>query len=160
MTNEGFILRVIWISVVMFLFLQMEFAFRLLSSDENIERGLRAKNPNANVEVVDHIADGSKWGFRSQYISVTSTYSGVRTFAQRKRDNDIKIVEINLADLRKEEVQIIDTRTILQECQEADNQMAYNFANKFDEMLIVGVIPSKCLEVAFDGRKEDLPLWM
>jgi hypothetical protein len=53
-----------------------KYLYRVLKASENTKKGLRAKAPDADVSVADHIAQGSD--NPSQFISTSATYAAAR----------------------------------------------------------------------------------
>ena len=132
-----------------------QYIYRLLNDDEDPKDGLSAKDPKARKSVEEHVSMGSKPGFKSQFISATSTYKGVYTFAMKKWNDKIRIAKINITESLSLGVDIvINTNDIIEAC---ESDKAINFARKFDEVLIIGFIPSECLELIVDGKKADMP---
>jgi len=124
--------------------------YRLLRADESCEDGLYAKDPCSTTSVFDHINIGS-WGQQSKYISTCGSLEAVNSFRSNSY-NPGRIVIIQ-KDKLPSSVEIIDLRR-----QENRNHYIYyvkdtgsinkfnNFANKFEEVLLVGYVPERCLE--------------
>ena len=125
--------------------------YRLLRPEESCEDGLRAKNPHSNTSVFVHVTRGS-YGPQSKYISTCGSWEAVN-YLRSKSSNHEQIVKIH-EDRLPSKVKIIDLR-----CQEnRDDYIEYdddedsiskfnNFANKFEEVLLVGRVPARCLEL-------------
>ena len=126
--------------------------YRLLRPEESCEDGLRAKNPHSNTSVFVHVTRGS-YGPQSKYISTCGSWEAVNSL-RRKSRNPGEIVKIH-EDRLPSNVKIIDLR--LQEKRddyiddddddEESIRKFNNFANKFEEVLLVGRVPARCLEL-------------
>ncbi|XP_062594975.1 uncharacterized protein LOC134256345 [Saccostrea cucullata] len=116
--------------------------FRFLRSDEDLKKGLSAKDPDANVSVEKHVVSGTDDGFKSQFISCCKTLKAALIFAKKSHTYPKRIVKIKI----RPSINILDL-TI------PDNQMKYfpfnqkakNYANKFKEVLILGDVPPNSL---------------
>ena len=139
---------------------KMEYAFRLLNEKEDPSKGLKAKNPRAEVDVATHVGSGSSSGKKSQFISASTTYHAIRYFTERSYRDPVTIVKINLRKLTETtDVKIIDLNDIPTRMQHLESgTKARNFANRFHEILIVGFIPPECIQVVFSGFKNCMPL--
>ena len=128
--------------------------FRLLRPDESFNDGLCAKDPYSTTSVFVHVTRGS-YGPKSKYISTCGSWEAV-DYLRSKSKNPGLIVKIHEEKLPSS-VEIIDLR-----CQEnRDCYIEYddddddedsiskfnNFANKFEEVLLVGHVPASCLEL-------------
>jgi hypothetical protein len=74
---------------------------------EQWKDGLRAKDPNSDVSVFNHVINGSSEGNNSKYIWTSRNLAAVNTF-ESKSTNPGQIVQISENDLR---VIIIDLTT-------------------------------------------------
>ena len=128
-----------------------------------IKDGLVAKNPNGQLDVAEHVANGSSGG-QSRYISTCSSLYAAQHFLGLKIRKNCRhkygqknIVEIDVAML-PEDVKIIDLRD------QADrkkyelrnkmeiNQKFHKFASSHSEVLLVGRVPPECLTlIPFTG---------
>lgn len=122
--------------------------YRLLRDDENFHLGLSAKDPNSNVTVFNHVAYGSNGLNNSKYISTCGSLEAVRRFASKSWYGG-KIVSIN-TDLAPG-VEVIDlrdlsVRQIYIPPNALDIDKFNNFANAFEEVLLVGNIPANCIQ--------------
>jgi hypothetical protein len=127
--------------------------YRLLRPEESCKDGLRAKNPHSNTSVFVHVTRGS-YGPQSKYISTCGSWEAVNSLRSKSRSPG-QIVKIH-EDKLPSSVNIIDLR-----CQENrddyidddddddDDEVSKfnNFANKFEEVLLVGHVPARCLEL-------------
>ncbi|KAK3101051.1 hypothetical protein FSP39_000589 [Pinctada imbricata] len=139
------------------------YLYRLLRFDEDPEKGLTAKAPSANIRLVDHVAYGSR-GRSSQYISTCSNYRSVMELASICRDGHIRIVKIDLRRLPSN-VRVFDLTSNLNRKLNFEDRdgAAYCNANvhaeRFSEVVIVGHIPSDCVELIYSGSRSSLPLF-
>ena len=138
----------------------MEYAFRLLNEKEDPSKELKAKNPRAEVDVATHVGSGSSPGKKSQFISASTTYHAIRYFTERSYRDHVTVVKIDLRKLRETaDVKIIDLNDISTRMQYLESgSKAWNFANRFHEILIVGFVPPECIQVVFAGFKHGMPL--
>lgn len=129
--------------------------YRLLREGEKKENGLRAKSPESDRSVANHVASGSNGGC-SKYISTCSTLSaaynwrGLKTKRRRYRNGIKTIVEIDVGKLPSN-VDIIDLtseelRKPHEVCNENTNNTFHKFAQAHGEVLLVGHIPADCLQ--------------
>ena len=109
--------------------------------EEDPEEGLTAKDPTANISIEDHVLHGSKFNADSQYISCCETLSAARLFASKSR-NMTRIVKI---EIDKNTPGIIDIIPLSDFEIEWTDYKGRNFANKFQEVLVVGHIPKECV---------------
>ena len=122
--------------------------YRLLRSDEKWEDGLRAKSPLSETTVYEHVTSGS-WGSQSKYISTCGSLHAVLSFRLNCKDNSsiVKIWEKNLPidkiDLRTEE----NRKKYLIYGNYDSNNIFNRFANKFEEVLLVGNVPETHVEL-------------
>jgi hypothetical protein len=119
--------------------------YRLLRPDENPYYGLSAKNPYANISVEDHVGYGSA-GLESQYISCCKSQSAMHRFSANTYTYPKRVVEIRISDAYV--IDLTDPET-LDKCIPPWNARARNFATKFEEVLLVGFIPSYYITCAF-----------
>ena len=118
----------------------MSYLYRLLKPDEWNARtnGIVAQCPEANVSVLQHVAYGSH--SNSQYISTSASWGGILEFARHSTVFPKKVAQINRA--RFINVEVIDlTDPHVRGMHLGGDSRAYNFAKKFEEILIVGYIP-------------------
>ena len=124
--------------------------YRLLRPDECCGDGLRAKNPNSTTSIFDHVIRGS-YGTPSKYISTCGSWEAVNSF-RNKSCNPGLIVKIQI-DKLPSGVAIIDLRkqeNRYQYIDNVDNDLICkfnNFANFYEEVLLIGIVPAWCLEV-------------
>ena len=119
--------------------------YRLLRKDEDWSFGLSAKNPIAEKSVFDHVIDGSRTGWQSQYIATCGSTETVKMFESNSHSPG-HIVRILVDD---SQVTIIDLRTSVQRSShyQPDNlandliEKFNNYANKYETVLLVGNIP-------------------
>ena len=120
--------------------------YRLLRPDEDWQLGLSAKDPNSTKSVFDHVINGSSWGWEAKYIATCGSLNSVLTF-RSKSVNPGKIVQISEDQLQ---VVKIDLRTSSNRsnhyqvgCQSNELINKFNnYANKFEEVLLVGDVPA------------------
>ena len=124
--------------------------YRLLRPDEDWQLGVSAKDPNSTKSVFDHVINGSSWGWQSKYIATCGSLNSVLTF----RSNSVKpgkIVQISEDNLP---VVKIDLRTSANrsihylpgnDSNELINKFN-NYANKFEEVLLVGDVPASHIQ--------------
>ncbi|KAK3103547.1 hypothetical protein FSP39_020066 [Pinctada imbricata] len=145
--------------------MEFRFLYRFLNFDEDPDDGLKAKDPTATARLVDHVAYGSR-GQRSQYISTCSDYSYVRNLARISYNSTIRIVKIDTEKLRAtSSARIIDLTTDearkkhFEETDFMSNaySRANGFASRFSEVVIEGFVPSSCVQLIFNGSKDELP---
>jgi hypothetical protein len=124
--------------------------YRLLRPDECCGDGLRAKNPNSTTSIFDHVLRGS-CGTPSKYISTCGSWGAVNSFRSKSRYPGL-IVKIQ-KDKLPSGVAIIDLRRQENRYQyiynDVDNDSICkfnNFANYFEEVLLIGIVPAWCLE--------------
>jgi hypothetical protein len=120
--------------------------YRLLRPDEDWQLGVSAKDPNSTKSVFDHVINGSSWGWQSKYIATCGSLNSVLTF-RSKSVNPGQIVQISEDNLP---VAKIDHRTSSNrsihylpgnDSNELINKFN-NYANKFEEVLLVGDVPA------------------
>ena len=123
--------------------------YRLLRPDEwdAQTKGIAPQRPGANVSVLQHVARGSYNS--SQYISTSASWGAIQDFARHSRTSPKKVAQINRACLTN--VEVIDlTDPCVRRMHLGGDDRAYNFANKFEEVLIVGNIPPECVTAIKD----------
>ncbi|KAK3101131.1 hypothetical protein FSP39_001186 [Pinctada imbricata] len=131
-------------------------AFRLLRDDESDTSDLVAKDPRSSLSVEYHVLNGSK-GNSSRYISTCKSYDSVRRLVSLKRRGDtnmIRVVRINLDDVKTE---IIDLTDPVYRERYLNSSRAKDLASLFEEILIVGRVPSSAYEVIYKGSKYSCP---
>ena len=121
--------------------------YRLLRPDEDWQLGVSAKDPNSTKSVFDHVINGSSRGWQSKYIATCGNLKSVLTFRSKSVNRQGQIVQISEDNLP---VVIIDLRT------SSNRSIHYlpgndsnelidkfnNYANKFEEVLLVGDVPA------------------
>ena len=129
--------------------------YRVLRPDEKWEDGLRAKSPLSETTVYEHIISGS-CGPQSKYISTCGSLHAVLSFILNSTNNSsiVKIWEKNLPidkiDLRTNE----NRKKYLIKGNYDGNNKFNGFANKFEEVLLVGDVPVTHVELL---TKSDFP---
>ena len=129
--------------------------YRVLRPDEKWEDGLRAKSPLSERTVYEHVISGS-WGWQSKYISTCGSLHAVLSFILNSTNNSsiVKIWEKNLPidkiDLRTNE----NRKKYLIKGNYDGNNKFNGFANKFEEVLLVGDVPVTHVELL---TKSDFP---
>ena len=125
--------------------------YRLLRPDECCGDGLHAKNPNSTISIFDHVIGGSH-GTLSKYISTCGSWGAVNSFRSKSYDPGL-IVKIQ-KDKLPSGVAIIDLRRQENRYQYIDNDVDNdsirkfnNFAQCFEEVLLIGDVPAWCFEV-------------
>jgi hypothetical protein len=125
-----------------------QYLYRVLRRNEDCSRGITAKNPLAQVSVYQHVDKGSY--HRSQFISTAASLEKAEIFGRKSKAYReglaIKIARID-TQLLTDRMTFID----LSDCNVRDHYFpnrdrAYYFARKFDEVLVVGKIPAKCID--------------
>lgn len=145
------------------------YVFRVLRPDEVSTwktQGIKAKNPNSNHKVVQHV-NGT---LSTKFISTTATLKTATNFAglavkynlkKGRNSGEPVIVKINLTKLKKENPNTIVTDLTLSnvldeylpqlEPGKQNKGMGYGRARqnatKYKEVLIVGLIPPDCIEL-------------
>ncbi|KAL4229107.1 hypothetical protein ACF0H5_012146 [Mactra antiquata] len=133
------------------------YLYRVVRRNENYRVGIKAKNPNANMTVFDHVALGA--ARRSQYISTSASLEAAEDFAMKSwRYNagmPVTIVRMNTANLTSETKFIDLTNSSIRSLifnrhhvsEAAKNKRAHNCARKFEEVLVEGKIPAECVRL-------------
>jgi len=138
-----------------------------LRHNDIIKDGLVTKNPNGQLRVAEHVANGSGGG-QSRYISTCSSWYAAQRFRGLKIKKHCRhkygqkdIAEIDVATF-PEDVEIIDLRPQAdREKYELHNKMEINekfhkFASSHSEVLLVGRVPPECLTlIPFTGTVPD-----
>ena len=132
------------------------FLYRLLRPDETWMNGLSAKDPSSSISVFEHVTKGSR-GSKSKYISTCGSLNAVLNF--KINSSNSTIVKIRENDLQTEKK--IDLRTqenrnnyYTHKNAQEDIDRFNNFANKFEEVLLVGNVPGMHVELV---TKSDFP---
>ena len=120
--------------------------YRLLRPDEDWKLGISAKDPNSTKSVFDHVINGSSWEWRSKYIATCGSLNYVLTF-RSKSVNPGKIVQISEDNLPvvKIDLRTSSNRGIHYLPGNDSNELINifnNYANKFEEVLLVGDVPA------------------
>ena len=120
--------------------------YRLLRPDEDWQLGVSAKDPNSTKSVFDHVINGSSWGWQSKYIATCGSLNYVLTF-RSKSVNPGKIVQISEDNLPvvKIDLRTSSNRSIHYLLGNDSNELINifnNYANKFEEVLLVGDVPA------------------
>ena len=125
--------------------------YRLLRREECCEGILRAKKPNSTKSIFDHVIGGSH-GTPSKYISTCGSWRAVNAFQSKSYDPGL-IVKIQ-KDKLPSGVAIIDLRRQENRYRYIDNDVDNdsiskfnNFAQFFEEVLLIGDVPAWCFEV-------------
>jgi serine/threonine protein kinase len=128
--------------------------YRLLRHHENPYDALVATNPGSNCSVLEHVKNGSKPTFPgSPYISTSLNrrfviYFGLKRMIEKTYEHDEpegyvqRFVKIDLSKLGTE-ARIIDT---------ARSNMAQNFAESAQEVLIKGRIPREAISGVYSFK--------
>ena len=121
------------------------------------EEGINAALPDAEVSVHDHVRVGSS--HRSQFISTSASLSAIHAFAEHKRSFPKRIATIDVDALKKlDEVYFIDLSDVVNRERHLRDETATNCARKYQEVLVLGDIPSSCvkdIEVLFSDSESD-----
>ena len=113
--------------------------YRVLRDGEDYTQGLVAAIPTAQVSVENHVLYGSSC--YSQYISACRSLYAAEVFVQKRPQRPKTIVAIDIQQLKLlPYVEIIDLYGY-----PFQTQTAVNYANKFEEVLIVGQVPAACV---------------
>lgn len=115
--------------------------YRVIRPEEDVSQGLIAKNPNAHYTPEGHVLNGSRPGFKSQYISTTTDLNIARTWADKTGN---RIVEI---DLTKVESNVINLSTESGRSTYLKGVTATNFAKSSSEVLIEEFVPSSAIKL-------------
>jgi hypothetical protein len=120
--------------------------YRLLRPDEDWQLGVSAKDPNSTKSVFDHVINGSSWEWQSKYIATCGSLNSVLTF-RSKSVNPGKIVQISEDNLPvvKIDLRTSSNRSIHYLPGNDSNELIdkfNNYANKFEEVLLVGDVPA------------------
>ena len=120
--------------------------YRLLRPDEDWQLGLSAKDPNSTKSVFDHVINGSSWGWEAKYIATCGSLNSVLTF-RSKSVNPGKIVQISEDQLQvvKIDLRTSSNRSNYYQVGFQSNELINkfnNYANKFEEVLLVGDVPA------------------
>ena len=120
--------------------------YRLLRADEDPEKdGITPRRPDADESVNYHVLKGSS--FPSQFISTSASRIMVRAFANHREPINKRIATINVDKLKTmDEVYFIDLTEPGNRNTYLSKGIACNRARKYDEVLILGDIPSSCVE--------------
>ena len=120
------------------------YLYRVLRKNERYveSQGITAKHPQANVSVRKHVGYGS-YG-RSQYISTSASLKAVKKLARLRRDRPKLIAKINCQRLR--DVRYVDLTSPYIRYRCCLDERAWNFASKYQEVLVTGYIPPYCIE--------------
>lgn len=106
------------------------YLYRVLRDDEDYHKDIKARDPDANKSVADHVERGSH--HRSQFISTSGTLEAARTFARKSRDLPKTIVKIDIKELKKnEDVQFIDLSIKRVRNENIPSSRGRNFAKMF-----------------------------
>ena len=126
---------------------QHPYLYRLLRPDENpSDNGIVAKSPGANVSVQIHVETGSRGIGGSAYISTSASMEAVKEFASHTYTRPKRIAAINTATLQAAgTARFLDLTVHENRVSFLDSGTAYNFANKFAEVLVSGQIPRHCI---------------
>ena len=105
----------------------------------------------------DHVASGS-WGYASQFISTSRSYSEVYRLLclKRKGDtSDVRIVKIDLDQIQSSRV--IDLTHKGNQERYLSSDKAKGYAERFEEILIEGTIPNSAFEEIYAGGRVRCP---
>ncbi|HJT59619.1 MAG TPA: RHS repeat-associated core domain-containing protein, partial [Ktedonobacteraceae bacterium] len=125
--------------------------YRVLRADEDPAIGLLSKDPNAAESIINHVLNGGKEGFESQFISTTKSLQVALKWAAKGGN---RIAEIDASKVLGD---IIDIST--REGTAANGisfpSRAYSYAISSREVLIAGSIPAEAINWV-----EDVSNWM
>ncbi|MDM5179742.1 DUF4150 domain-containing protein [Massilia sp. DJPM01] len=113
-------------------------AYRVIRPDEDPAAGLFPKDPAATYKPEGHVLHGSRPGFASQFISATKSLAVAQTWAAQTGN---RIVEIDLDQVNGS---VID---VSGDCSPLKGRTAKAWANKSQEVLILGNVPPSALRV-------------
>jgi hypothetical protein len=120
-----------------------------LKATENTNEGLRAKAPDAEVSVADHIAQGSD--NPSQFISTSATYAAAKKFAKKGWNQPKTIVKIDVKKLKEENPEIViinlTDRGVLNDHVDKKEFKTRGCAINYHEILLIGYVPSSCISI-------------
>ncbi|KAH3846846.1 hypothetical protein DPMN_089152 [Dreissena polymorpha] len=121
--------------------------YRLLRDDERPELfGIRAKDPNARLDLTEHVQFGSRRYYQSQFISCTETLNGVielgKSNIRHGYSNRIRIAVIDpLKMVKTNGIKVYDSKAL--QCLKTSR--ARQNAKKYDEVVIEGIIAPDCI---------------
>jgi hypothetical protein len=118
-----------------------DWVYRVIRSDENPDIGIFARDINAHYTPEGHIINGSKTGFKSQFISATR--SKTVALENLKVRGGAGIVKI---DLNKVQTKIYDLSTSSGRDVYLKGVTAKNFAKASQEVLIEKQIPKQAIQ--------------
>ena len=102
---------------------------------ENCKQGLIAKNTTAKKTLQDHVANGSKKDYKSQYIS-TGTNLRVLEERLKKNKSSRKIVCITAADVKKAGCTVYDFNVAAVMKKHLKTKKAQNYARALCEVVL------------------------
>lgn len=117
--------------------------YRVIRPDEDINVGLSAKDPSATYKVEGHILNGSRPGWKSQYISTTTSSSVAMSWSTRSGNRVVAI------DLSKVTGRVIDLSTAAGRSLFLRGITATRFAEASSEVLVEGAVPAAAITPFF-----------
>ena len=125
--------------------------YRILRTDESCSTGLIAKDPTAEKKALSHVNCGSRRGYKSQFISFTSSLE-VANYYREKFGSTLQIAQVDISS--------IPTTCNIFDLTNAENRQLYlgnavckNFAKASCEVLLeCGSTSVPCIIVNRDHR--------
>ncbi len=115
--------------------------YRILRIDESCDVGILAKNPAATKTVRSHVNCGSKSGYKSQYISFTTSMEAANYY-RAKFGSTNQIAQVN--DI-PQQCMVIDLNIEANRDYYLENAVCKNFAKASCEVVLsCGIVPVPC----------------
>ncbi|KAH3800463.1 uncharacterized protein LOC127839888 [Dreissena polymorpha] len=126
-----------------------KYLYRVLKYTENINDGLKARDPTSTRTVCEHVESGSD--YPSRFLSTSANREAAKLFASKGWHQPKRIAHIDCECLRRENprVQFIDLRdsSVLQRYIGPDKPVVRRCAQKYAEVLIEGYVPPSCVRI-------------
>ncbi|KAL4229666.1 hypothetical protein ACF0H5_010054 [Mactra antiquata] len=123
--------------------------YRVLRPDENLIVGILAQAPSSQRTLEEHISNGSRYS--SKFISTSKSLEAAISFASMSRNRPVRIVRIDVTELIRSGqcIQIIDLTNpfVVNQHISINNDIARDWVERFQEVVIVGSIPPQCLKL-------------
>ena len=128
------------------------YLYRTIRSDEVIENGLAAKNPDAEYSLTGHVISNGKEGYASQYISTTKDFDNVaKPYADATGNRVVRIDVDQLPD----DIEIYDVSTRENAEKLLNGPRAQNYATASAEVDIQGYIPADAIELYYSPKDKE-----
>ena len=105
----------------------------------------KAKNPDSDVSVLKHVDVGSYSPRHSKYISTSASQQAIEMFARKSKAKVKMVAKVSCHLLKDVDYIDLTDKAIRDEHIPQDEDRACNFAKKFQEVLLVGEIPERCV---------------